>query len=505
MGTYVHTPKTSYSAGPKQYRSASMLSTQRSLHHIGEHDDQSSLRALSLLQESPITQEDIIRTKTITHVDQFGNTQSITTEVVRALPDGSNIIEKTVDFSRPNSRCNSTRLLLFIPSEHDVHSMSRINEELNDFADSYLEQSRGISKINTSCGLTSSERSNSFSRSQLINLTGVSDYGNRLVEYDIEKQPKSILKKDSIRRGFISTPNAPKAKDELQNSEYGPTSEISLTNGEPTLAQMNSSSQNPHVSSPNRKLTTKIKFASEGTEPERSKVSRNSQKNWKPSKPNENYEAVPSVINRAYRYQNHHRKFRSYSLRGLETSKVDAKQHREPCSIKNSGKSPQIEQKNSDSCDNSNQNFTECSGCPNSESPFTSHNSQVQNEKSNLNESLPSDQNAAEFQQISFKKGIPTSGLSKQSQPASIEPSLPLPVGKKRDTDFLTRELLKAGNALDIISDKTSLTMSNKLLTLAPESHSAATSAPPQNNEPLAKHLAEPSKLRRLFKKLLFN
>lgn len=68
----------------------------------------------------------------------MGRTKSITTETVRTLPDGSNIIEtKTTNISRSNSRKNS--LLASSEQQLAAYNLKKIEEDLSDFDYTYLD------------------------------------------------------------------------------------------------------------------------------------------------------------------------------------------------------------------------------------------------------------------------------------------------------------------------------------------------------------------------------
>lgn len=87
----------------------------------------------------------VITTKTTKVMDSLGRTRSITTETIKTLPDGSNIIEtKTTNISRPTSRSNSLRSnsLRNNSLNHGInanYNLDKIEEDLHDFDYTYLD------------------------------------------------------------------------------------------------------------------------------------------------------------------------------------------------------------------------------------------------------------------------------------------------------------------------------------------------------------------------------
>ncbi|KAK6458430.1 uncharacterized protein RJT20DRAFT_126459 [Scheffersomyces xylosifermentans] len=86
----------------------------------------------------------IITTKTTRVVDSLGRTQSITTQTVKTLPDGSNIIETTTkNISRSNSRANSitsaTARHNSLLSNSNPINLQKIEEDLQNFDYNYLD------------------------------------------------------------------------------------------------------------------------------------------------------------------------------------------------------------------------------------------------------------------------------------------------------------------------------------------------------------------------------
>lgn len=93
----------------------------------------------------------VITTKTTKVMDSLGRTRSITTETIKTLPDGSNIIEtKTTNISRPTSRSNSLRSnsLRNNSLSHGInanYNLDKIEEDLHDFDYTYLDHDDGHS------------------------------------------------------------------------------------------------------------------------------------------------------------------------------------------------------------------------------------------------------------------------------------------------------------------------------------------------------------------------
>lgn len=139
MQTYTYHPKPSYSVGPA--RSSSLRSDSAVPYYSPKYYRLNSLDQNSVAETVQEPEElEIISQKTTTHIDAAGNTVSITTETIKALPDGSNIVEKETNYLRPKSRCGS-RLSSSLGKTNERYNMSKIEEELNNFAYSYLDQS----------------------------------------------------------------------------------------------------------------------------------------------------------------------------------------------------------------------------------------------------------------------------------------------------------------------------------------------------------------------------
>lgn len=81
-----------------------------------------------------------VTTKTTKVVDAAGRTTSITIETIKALPDGSNIIEtRTTNISRPGSRSNSFQAGPQSHAQINAYNLNKIEEDLQDFDYTYLD------------------------------------------------------------------------------------------------------------------------------------------------------------------------------------------------------------------------------------------------------------------------------------------------------------------------------------------------------------------------------
>lgn len=140
---YVYNPKPSYTAGPPRPARTSSLrsnSVRSSSLTSGPH------RHLPLPYESFPEDEEfqeeedvVTTTKTTKVVDSLGRTKSITTETIRKLPDGSNVIEtKTTNISRSGSRSNSLRNNS-LNHTNPNYNLDKIDEDLQDFDYTYLD------------------------------------------------------------------------------------------------------------------------------------------------------------------------------------------------------------------------------------------------------------------------------------------------------------------------------------------------------------------------------
>lgn len=140
MRSYVYTPKASYSTGPPRANSL------RSNIRPQSYNSPNQLRVPhggTFPEDEEIEEDVIVTTKTTKVVDSLGRTKSITTETVRKLPDGSNIIEtKTTNISRSNSRNNSLRTNS-ITHANGNYNLDKIDEDLHDFDYTYLDHEAG--------------------------------------------------------------------------------------------------------------------------------------------------------------------------------------------------------------------------------------------------------------------------------------------------------------------------------------------------------------------------
>lgn len=149
LQTYTYHPKGSYTPGhatissPAQKRAA--LLNRLSLISSFQPPRQPRLNSLnsqgSFSRNHPLPEEveeehdAVVTTKTTKVVDLQGRTQSITTETIRLLPDGSNIIETTTkNMSRSNS-LRSNSLLASPPLAN--YNLTKIEEDLQDFDYNY--------------------------------------------------------------------------------------------------------------------------------------------------------------------------------------------------------------------------------------------------------------------------------------------------------------------------------------------------------------------------------
>lgn len=105
-------------------------------------------RGLNSLTHEEFNEEDenfdgeevIITTKTTKVVDSLGRTRLITTETIRQLPDGSNVVETTTkNISRPTSRSNSFRNNSMTLQGNPLYNLNKIDEDLQDFDYNYLD------------------------------------------------------------------------------------------------------------------------------------------------------------------------------------------------------------------------------------------------------------------------------------------------------------------------------------------------------------------------------
>lgn len=143
MRTYSYTPKASYHTGPvlPQPRSNSLRAS--SLRSPLQRPHSFAAGRNSYVEEEPEDDDAesiVITTKTTKVVDSMGRTKSITTETIKTLPDGSNIIETTTkNISRPSSRSNSLRNNSITHASNGNYNLGKIEEDLQDFDYNYLD------------------------------------------------------------------------------------------------------------------------------------------------------------------------------------------------------------------------------------------------------------------------------------------------------------------------------------------------------------------------------
>lgn len=295
--------------------------------------NRSRLSSLSSVQHPSFDNEDnIVSTKTTTIVDPYGFTQSVTTETIRALSDGSSVVEKTTQFPKPSSRCNSARSHSRTNTLQDKYNMSRIDEELNNFAYSYLDQ-RTPSMNKTTQDKSRYEKSADNVRTQPLKVD------------ESERRLKSILKKTpdlGVPDDITSTANPDKNnlnsngynskasdKKELQGAEIVKCTEPSNQLSKAQIPKSLEDSVNSKLVE--ESATTKIKFAPY--------IMQSQKKNLLQARMQSSNEATDSAnggdqeeydvgVKYNYRYQNHHRKFKAHSLRfnrkPAENSSVDS-------------------------------------------------------------------------------------------------------------------------------------------------------------------------------------
>lgn len=93
-------------------------------------------------EDENFDEEDVIvTTKTTKVLDSMGRTCSITTETIKTLPDGSNIVETTTrNISRSGSRSNSLRNnSMTMAHANPSYNLNKIDEDLQDFDYTYLD------------------------------------------------------------------------------------------------------------------------------------------------------------------------------------------------------------------------------------------------------------------------------------------------------------------------------------------------------------------------------
>lgn len=141
LRTYTYQPKASYIPGQANINNNPNKSQPLAKRPTGSLSSRTSAYANSpVIQHYDENEEEsiIITTKTTKVVDSQGRTQSITTETIKTLPDGSNIIEKTTkNISRSNSRTNSLRNNSILSASNPGYNLTKIEEDLQDFDYSY--------------------------------------------------------------------------------------------------------------------------------------------------------------------------------------------------------------------------------------------------------------------------------------------------------------------------------------------------------------------------------
>lgn len=123
----------SLTRSPLSQRAGSLTGSQRGLNSLLGFNE----------EDEEFNEDDVISTtKTTKVVDSMGRTCSITTETIRTLPDGSNVVETTTkNLSRPTSRSNSFRNnSLTISHSNANYNLNKIDEDLQDFDYNYLDQ-----------------------------------------------------------------------------------------------------------------------------------------------------------------------------------------------------------------------------------------------------------------------------------------------------------------------------------------------------------------------------
>ncbi|KAF8003550.1 hypothetical protein HF325_002795 [Metschnikowia pulcherrima] len=147
MQLYTYTPKASYTAGRAQpQRTASLrLNSLSGSVRLGprRYVPQPVFPEEEEEEGEEMEGDVVITTKTTKVLDAQGRTRSITTETIRHMPDGLNVIEtKTTNISRLNSRANSRTNSLqggVSSVHHNAYNLNKIEEDLLDFDYTYLD------------------------------------------------------------------------------------------------------------------------------------------------------------------------------------------------------------------------------------------------------------------------------------------------------------------------------------------------------------------------------
>ncbi|KAF3987601.1 hypothetical protein FT663_03738 [Candidozyma haemuli var. vulneris] len=123
----------SLTRSPLSQRAGSLTGSHRGLNSMSGFNE----------EEEEYNDDDVISsTKTTKVVDSMGRTCSITTETIRTLPDGSNVVETTTkNLSRSGSRSNSMRNnSMSLAHSNANYNLNKIEEDLQDFDYNYLDQ-----------------------------------------------------------------------------------------------------------------------------------------------------------------------------------------------------------------------------------------------------------------------------------------------------------------------------------------------------------------------------
>lgn len=335
MQTYISSPRMNNIAWNELLRTPSLVSTSNHQQHqplssrsipnrrlpsefSNNYKDNSLNTSLSALDSTRIEYDGVISTKTITHVDPNGEIQSVTTETITELPDGSSIVEKTTNFMRQTSMCNSSRFSPSLTEAQDNYNLIRIDEELNNFAYSYLDSvDKTLQGINTQVSReplsTSSQNASSPIKSIPIRDQDIE------AQCQVNRELKSILKKTSTLNLLPLTLN----QVDESNSEF-PTKDEHYIHGKNNnrIQKTNSSSgcemtsieleaEAPRFKAPKMKCEG-------GDVASRDSLIFNGDLRRYQVKSQKGLEArnhESEVLRSNYAYKNHHRKFRTHSLR----------------------------------------------------------------------------------------------------------------------------------------------------------------------------------------------
>ncbi|OBA23716.1 hypothetical protein METBIDRAFT_81129 [Metschnikowia bicuspidata var. bicuspidata NRRL YB-4993] len=206
MNLYTYTPQASYSTGPLRLAQAPRTLSLRS------NSLSNSVRLgprRSFVPRSVFPEEDeeaatdadlVVTTKTTKVLDAQGRTCSITTETVRQMADGLNIIEtKTTNISRSNSRANSLQAPPQEPPLANAYSLNKIDEDLQDFDYTYLDHAPP--RANRADDLTASPRSrlaeNAPREPPHVSPERQDLRAGSMTSTQSSRRPKSILKSSS--------------------------------------------------------------------------------------------------------------------------------------------------------------------------------------------------------------------------------------------------------------------------------------------------------------------